>query len=157
MQATPDHRVNDEAFRGLALALPPAASLDQSHQPGARVALNHEIARGPDDHDRHGRFRATAHRVRRDQDRPVHRHDGARGVVRAVTHRRHRYAGAADRVAHGEREIALDGQPNRDRATSLDEVAFGGRLDAVRAVALAALATGALVSAALWPRAPPPR
>ncbi len=35
--------------------------------------------------------------------------------------------------------------------------AFAGQLDAVRAVALAALATGALVSAALWRRAPPPR
>ena len=35
--------------------------------------------------------------------------------------------------------------------------AFAGQLDAVRAVALAALATGALVSAALWRRSPPPR
>src|SRR5438445_9339358 len=35
--------------------------------------------------------------------------------------------------------------------------AFAGQLDAVRAVALAALATGALVSVALWRRSPPPR
>jgi hypothetical protein len=35
--------------------------------------------------------------------------------------------------------------------------AFAGQLDAVRAVALAALATGALVSAALWRRSPPSR
>ena len=77
----------------------------------SHVRVVGKVPRRSDGHDGDLGRAAAAHEPDGNEHGPVERVGRGRGIVRAIAHRHDRDAGGANRVAHPEREVSVDGDP----------------------------------------------